>query len=797
MVGGTVLVNSVESTEATTHIHGTQVTATAIPRAGYTFARWNGASTSTSPNITINMDSHKALFAVFEPQWYTLDISIPQDGGRVSRSPDQRLYAYGTEVTVTATTVTDGYRFALWNGASTSTSSNITVTMDDSKTLLAIFELQRRTLMINPSSTIGGTVTVNGTTSTGNTAHNHGAQVIVTANPEEGYAFTGWTGASTSTARQVGITMDSDKELTANFVQIPGGNFTIETIVTPPNGGSVLYDPPGGSYATGTTLIATATPAEGHTFTGWSSGGLMISDPSMQVTINNNLTLTAEFLINTYTLTTDVAPTIGGNTVSANNGTPIMSGATPHNHGTPIEIRANAANGYRFVNWTVGGAVNFVNGSINSVDPIVSLSSDATIRANFQRTYTLTITRNLAGGTVFVDNLPSTEPTTHDSGAVVNLRADIANGYRFINWTVDGAVSFVSGNANSTNPTIRLNSNATIRANFELIRYTLTIDRNLAGGTVSINGTTYTMPTIYDFFNREVNISTSLNDGFRFINWTVTSGTANIANPTSRHDAKVILNSDATIRANFAERRRIDTTFSFRTGAYNYTLPNNVTFPATIEIYAAGGGGGGQGGHSADACRNSIWPPMVCVYEGWMGSGTGGSGGGGGVANWSFDVIESATFNIAVGSGGGGGATFHASTGTSSRWGGNGGDGAPTIVTWVRSGGNIVLTAGGGRGGNGGNGGNRGEVSVNPATTPITLAHGSSGIGGNWDSRLGGTGGGAGITRIGFVNPFPSGSVGRGGDGGYATSSRSDDGNHRTSSAGSNGQVRIIVTYYR
>jgi len=48
------------------------------------------------------------------------------------------------------------------------------------------------------------------------------------------------------------------------------------------------------------------------------------------------------------------------------------------------------------------------------------------------------------------------------------------------------------------------------------------------------------------------------------------------------------------------------------TGNHTYTLPTNITFPATIEIYALGAGGGGQGGHGYRPCRRNL--VNVCTY---------------------------------------------------------------------------------------------------------------------------------------------------------------------------------------
>ncbi|MDR2581697.1 MAG: hypothetical protein LBC85_11995, partial [Fibromonadaceae bacterium] len=89
--------------------------------------------------------------------------------------------------------------------------------------------------------------------------------------------------------------------------------------------------------------------------------------------------------------------------------------------------------------------------------------------------------------------------------------------------------------------------------------------------------------------------------------------------------------------------RMVETGRFTTAGNHTYTLPNNVTYPATIEIYALGAGGGGQGGYE--------FHNMAASHE-----GTGAGGGGGSVAYTKFSVSQSTTFTITVGNGGAGGS---------------------------------------------------------------------------------------------------------------------------------------------
>jgi len=69
---------------------GEQVTLSAIADSGYIFAGWAGASTETSPAVTINMSSNQPLVAMFSPisasganTHALMTTAFPDNGGRI------------------------------------------------------------------------------------------------------------------------------------------------------------------------------------------------------------------------------------------------------------------------------------------------------------------------------------------------------------------------------------------------------------------------------------------------------------------------------------------------------------------------------------------------------------------------------------------------------------------------------------------------------------------------------------------------------------------------------------------
>jgi uncharacterized repeat protein (TIGR02543 family) len=112
---GTIALDTVTSDSL--YEYGTVVTATAEPADGYTFDKWEGASTDTSVSTSVTMDSNKLLRAVFVTatvEKYSL-MAFVVNGSIEQVSPDRSSYDAGTEVTITAKP-DSGYVLAGWTG---------------------------------------------------------------------------------------------------------------------------------------------------------------------------------------------------------------------------------------------------------------------------------------------------------------------------------------------------------------------------------------------------------------------------------------------------------------------------------------------------------------------------------------------------------------------------------------------------------------------------------------------------------------------------------------------------------
>ncbi|WP_299990705.1 InlB B-repeat-containing protein, partial [uncultured Pontibacter sp.] len=422
---------------------------------------------------------------------YTLTITQPTNG-TISANPAPDLngkYTHGTVVTLTATPA-DGFRFASWTGDAEGTQNPLQLTMDASKTVSATFEpIPSYTLTITPPS--------NGTISTSpapneDGKYRDGTMVILTATPANGYRFVGWDGAVSGNSVTTVVTMDADKTVSATFEAIPPTMYALT--LTQPENGSISAEPAAATYAAGSTVTLTATPASGFRFVGW-TGDAEGSDTPLQLTMDAAKTVSATFEV--------IPPTMFALTITQpeNGSIAAAPSAATYVAGTVVTLTASPNPGFRFVSWT---------GDATGTEPTTTLimGADKAVSATFEAIpptmYALTITQT-ANGTI------SAEPSaaTYEDGTVVTLTATPAEGYQFVSWSDDA-----SGTELST--TVTMDSDKTVSATFELIpptMYTLTLTESENGSIAAEpNAATYVAGTV-------VTLTATAADGYRFTGW--------------------------------------------------------------------------------------------------------------------------------------------------------------------------------------------------------------------------------------------------------------------------------------
>jgi len=205
-VGGT-------TTGAGSFTPGSSVTVTAIPNTGYTFVNWTEGTTIVSTNAiyTSPLNASRTLVANFVmSSGFTLNVIA--NNGTAVKNPVLVSYASGASVQLTATP-NSGYTFASWSGDATGSVNPLTVTMSANKNITANFILTGSGFTLNVVANNGSVLK-----NPDMISYTSGATVVLTATPNSGYKFTGWSGDATGSVSPLTVTMNANKNITANFV---------------------------------------------------------------------------------------------------------------------------------------------------------------------------------------------------------------------------------------------------------------------------------------------------------------------------------------------------------------------------------------------------------------------------------------------------------------------------------------------------------------------------------------------------------------------------------------------------
>ncbi len=168
-----------------------EATLTATANDGYRFVKWSDEVTDNPRTVVVTQDS--TFTAIFEANTFAITTAVNDDAmGSVTEGGE---YAYGTEITLTAT-ANSGYRFAQWSDGNTDNPRIVTVT--ENKTYTAEFEVE-----------VFGVYAAAAVPSMG------GVKVTLIAEPIEGLVFDHWSDGNTENPRT--LTLTEDIELYAYF----------------------------------------------------------------------------------------------------------------------------------------------------------------------------------------------------------------------------------------------------------------------------------------------------------------------------------------------------------------------------------------------------------------------------------------------------------------------------------------------------------------------------------------------------------------------------------------------------
>ena len=404
-----------------TYNAGASCTLTATPANGYVFQSWkkNGSVVSTDATYTFTVNESATYTACFgEPlQYYTVTTAVNPDGaGYVTGGG---IYEAGSNVIITAVP-NPGYTFTSWDDGNQSNPRAITVNSD--MTYIAYFGQESYTITVNADPSAGGTVTGGGN-------YAYGEVATLRAMPNSGYVFAGWSDGSSENPYQVTVT--GNATYTAIFSAVGTTYYNVTTFVSPTNAGAVTG---AGTYQEGSSVTLEAIPNQGYTFSEWNDG---VTDNPRTVTVNNNLSFTAYFVTEQYTIATNAAPTGSGT----------VTGGGVYHYGETVVLTAVPNVNYTFMQWS--------DGNVNN-PRTETVTGDATYTAVFftqgGQTYTLTVaSSDPAHGVVYGGGI-------YPAGAVVDIFAFPVEGYAFDSWN-DG---------NRDNPrSVTMNSNLSYAASFK------------------------------------------------------------------------------------------------------------------------------------------------------------------------------------------------------------------------------------------------------------------------------------------------------------------------------------------
>ena len=246
------------------------------------------------------------------PDTVSLDVTKSGEGsGTVTSSPAgiscgttcSGSFSVGQLVTLRATPAS-GSQFGGWAGACSGAATTCTVTMTEAQNVSATFTHEPTSMLtVAKAGTGSGTVTSNpagiSCGATCSAIYANGTTVTLTATPESGSSFSGWSGVCAANASATCVvTMDSAQSITASF-RMPTYTLTVARAGT----GSGLVTGSGidcgttcsASFTGGTIVTLSASASTGSTFDGWS--GACNGTATCTVAMNAAQSVTATFTL--------------------------------------------------------------------------------------------------------------------------------------------------------------------------------------------------------------------------------------------------------------------------------------------------------------------------------------------------------------------------------------------------------------------------------------------------------------------------------------------------------------------
>ena len=222
-------------------------------------------------------------------------------GGSFTISPPHGPYTNNTVVTLTATP-SNNWSFLGWTGDVSSNSPTLLLTMDDTRTVQAVFgtRLAIGTNQVSSGQSLysqsGGSIFV----SPSQDFYPYGASAFLTAVPSNGNYFQNWLGGASfggSNSPLTFVVTNGAPTNLAAFIHNPNNNQFTLAVEIADGAGTVTISPYATLYNSNADVSLTAAPVPGQAFVGWSGDATGAANP-LGVVMNTNKLISATFSAN-------------------------------------------------------------------------------------------------------------------------------------------------------------------------------------------------------------------------------------------------------------------------------------------------------------------------------------------------------------------------------------------------------------------------------------------------------------------------------------------------------------------
>ena len=373
-----------------------------VPGEGHFFMGWDDGVTE-NPRTELNVTHNMNIVVTLGVYAYELNY-VAGENGSLSGQTSQTVY-YGEDGTTVTAIADSNYDFSHWSDQVTEnprTDENITGPIN----VQAVFVPE--TYTITATAGANGTISPNGTVEV-----TYSDSLAFEITPAIGYEVEDVLVDSVSVGAIESYVFEAIAENHTIHVTFMLANYEL-IYLTQSTGflqGEATQNVPYGGNGTAVTAIA----YEGYHFDAWSDGET--DNPRIDINVTEDITVTAEFAINTHTITASAGP----------NGTITPSGIIIVNEGSSKNFTITPYEGYQISDVKIDGA---------SIGPVsfyefVNVTQNHTITATFIiKNYTLTYQSDVHGSLIG-DSVQQVQY----GGDGTPIQAVPAPGYIFTGWS--------------------------------------------------------------------------------------------------------------------------------------------------------------------------------------------------------------------------------------------------------------------------------------------------------------------------------------------------------------------------